>query len=151
MMPSPDASQKLADHLNKLLASYQLYYQNLRGFHWNIKGPQFFELHAKFEEYYTEAATVIDEIAERILAIKHQPAHTLEDYLAHSVIKSAKGLVSAEDTVKMTLENSRQLASLLKEVLHVAEETGDEPTTDMMTALVGATEKRNWMLSSYFR
>jgi len=40
----------LVDKLNTLLANYQIYYQNLRNFHWNISGPNFFELHAKFEE-----------------------------------------------------------------------------------------------------
>lgn len=57
---------KLADNLNDLLANYQLFYSNVRGFHWNITGEKFFELHAKFEEIYNDALLKIDEIAERV-------------------------------------------------------------------------------------
>ena len=57
-----EKAQELSDKLNDLLANYQMFYQNLRGFHWNIKGKEFFELHVKFEELYTEALTNIDEI-----------------------------------------------------------------------------------------
>ena len=45
------------------------------------KGPQFFTLHEKFEELYTESATHIDEIAERILAIGGKPVATMKEYL----------------------------------------------------------------------
>ena len=51
----------MATKLNELLAGFQVYYQNLRGIHWNIKGKQFFELHLKFEELYTDANQRVDE------------------------------------------------------------------------------------------
>jgi starvation-inducible DNA-binding protein len=54
-------------NLNELLSNFQVYYQSLRGLHWNIKGKSFFELHLKFEELYTDAQEKIDMIAERIL------------------------------------------------------------------------------------
>ncbi len=69
-------AQKLADKLNVLLANYQLFYINVRGFHWNITGSNFFELHIKFEELYNDALLKIDEVAERILTLGHTPLHT---------------------------------------------------------------------------
>ena len=59
-------SEKLANLLNDLLANYSTFYQNARGFHWNVKGEKFFELHLKFEELYNELFVKIDEVAERI-------------------------------------------------------------------------------------
>ena len=56
------ASSDLADKLNELLANYQIFYMNARGFHWNIKGEKFFELHLKFEELYNDSLIKIDEI-----------------------------------------------------------------------------------------
>ena len=41
--------------LKQLLADYQVFYTNLRGFHWNIKGHGFFVLHGKFEDMYNNA------------------------------------------------------------------------------------------------
>ena len=62
-------SELLSQKLNKLLANYQIFYMNSRGFHWNIKGNKFFELHLKFEELYNDSLIKVDEIAERILTL----------------------------------------------------------------------------------
>jgi Ferritin-like domain len=76
-----DASaKKLAEKLNVLLANYSIFYQNTRGYHWNIKGDKFFELHAKFEELYNDLLLKIDEIAERILTLGQTPPHNYTDY-----------------------------------------------------------------------
>ena len=53
--------------LNQLLADYQIFYRNLRGFHWNIKGHGFFVLQGKFEDMYNDVANKVDELAERML------------------------------------------------------------------------------------
>lgn len=82
-------NSKLVEKLNKLLADYQIYYQNLRGLHWNVKGAQFFMLHEKYEELYDEAAEVIDELAERILMIDGKPLHSFADYLKTAELKEA--------------------------------------------------------------
>ena len=74
-------SKELANKLNLLLSDLQLFYINARGFHWNIKGNKFFELHLKFEELYTDVLTKIDEVAERILTLGHKPLHSFSDYL----------------------------------------------------------------------
>ncbi len=56
----------IAQGLKRLLAdSYTLYLQT-HNFHWNVTGPQFRELHLMFEEHYTELATAVDDVAERI-------------------------------------------------------------------------------------
>ena len=59
-------AEDLVNELNELLANYSVFYQNVRGFHWNIRGERFFELHVKFEELYNDLFLKIDEIAERI-------------------------------------------------------------------------------------
>jgi starvation-inducible DNA-binding protein len=74
-----EKSKDLADMLNDLLANFSIYYMNVRGFHWNIKGEKFFELHLKFEEIYTDLQEKIDEIAERILTLGQTPMHAYSD------------------------------------------------------------------------
>ena len=83
-------SKELAQKLNALLAAYQLFYMNVRGFHWNIRGDKFFTLHVKFEELYTDALTKIDEIAERILTLGFTPTHAFSDYIEQSTIEEIK-------------------------------------------------------------
>jgi len=140
-------NQKLVDELNGLLADYQIFYQNLRGLHWNVKGPQFFSLHEKYEELYNETADVVDEIAERILMVEGQPLHTFADYVKVSDLKEAGTVADGSEGVKIVLDNSQTLLKKLYEVLETAD--GDEGTSALLGDLIGATEKRIWMLKSW--
>ncbi len=139
----------LSNELNQLLADFHVYYQNTRGAHWNVKGPRFFELHAKFEELYTEALTNIDEIAERILTIGGRPDHTLETYLDKSNISSIKDESNDEVLVKTIVSNLTTLVAQENEVKSHANEAGDNETEDMMIALVNSHEKTLWMFNSW--
>ena len=91
-----EKATELSRELNDLLANYQLFYQNLRGLHWNIKGKEFFELHVKFEEFYNDAVLKVDEIAERILTLEGEPFHTYSDYLQTAEIKEEKNIVNGK-------------------------------------------------------
>lgn len=142
-------SDALAKELNVLLANYQLYYQNLRGFHWNIKGPSFFELHLKFEELYDDAVLKIDEIAERILTLGATPLHTFSDYLKHSAIKEASNVTDGEGSVSTTLSNLKGLLEIERRILDLSSEAGDEGTNALMSDYITQQEKTVWMLSAY--
>lgn len=144
-----DKAEGLVKSLNSLLATYSVYYQNLRGFHWNITGKEFFELHIKFEELYTAAQLTIDEVAERILTLGGKPLHTLEQFLAASQIKSAEGLSTSKETVQATLENLNTLIQLERSVAALASEAGDDGTLDLLTPTMREQEKTTWMLRSY--
>ena len=140
--------QGIAKELNLLLSNYQMYYQNLRAFHWNIKGKMFFMLHEKYEELYTGSAEVIDEIAERILMINETPFHTFEDYIANSVIKPAKNVSSADESLKIVLENSEILLNNAHKLIEIASESGDEGTVSLISEIISSLEKQIWMLES---
>lgn len=142
-------SQQVAQKLNELLANYHVYYQNLRGFHWNIKGEHFFQLHAKFEELYDSALTKIDTIAERILTIGQQPLHTFSDYLRVSSIKEAANLSGGKETVAATRESIGALLSLERDILSLAAETGDEGTVALLSEDINENEKTFWMLNAF--
>ncbi len=139
----------LTKELNQLLSDFHLYYQNTRGAHWNIKGPRFFELHAKFEELYTGALTNIDEIAERILTIGGRPHHTLETYLEVSSIESVRDESNDEALVKMIINNLSALIAQENKVKEAANAVNDHETEDMMIALVNEQEKTKWMFNSW--
>ena len=142
-------NNNLINELNQLLSNFHLYYQNTRGAHWNIKGPRFFELHAKFEELYTGALTSIDEIAERILTIGGRPHHTLETYLETSSIESVKDESNDEALVKMIVANLTSLIGQENKVKEAASDANDNETEDMMIALVNEQEKQVWMFNSW--
>lgn len=140
---------ELADSLNTLLASYAVHYQNLRGFHWNISGPGFFELHVKFEELYVTANASIDAIAERVLTLEQRPLHTYESYLERSHIQPSSDLSSANETVSATAEGIQALLQLERALLELAEKSGDEGTAALMSDYIKEQEKTLWMLRAY--
>jgi starvation-inducible DNA-binding protein len=137
--------------LNKLLANYQMHYQNLRGLHWNIKGPQFFELHAKFEELYTTSAQDIDDLAERILALEGHPLHTYSDYMDQAKINVVKDVSESEAAVRTVISDLNEIMSVEEEALSAATENHDEGTADMITGMIKEHEKTLWMFRSYLK
>jgi len=141
-------SEELRKQLNTLLSDYQIYYQNLRAFHWLVKGPQFYQLHAKFEEFYDQAADDIDEIAERILMIGGKPLHTFEDYLKNATIKPEKDLVKPADILPRLVSNAESLLGSCRKVVKTAADADDEGTVALMSDFISYTEKQLWMLNS---
>ena len=142
-------ADKLSGKLNQLLANYQIFYQNLRGLHWNIKGKEFFELHLKFEEFYDDAVIKIDEIAERILTLEGEPLHTFSDYLNNSEIKEETNVTNGVNAVKIVVKNFSNIITLEREILSLAGEADDEGTLSLMSDYITQTEKTLWMLNSY--
>ena len=142
---------EIATDLNKLLANYQIYYQNLRGFHWNIQGRDFFELHVKFEELYNDAAIKIDEVAERILTIDHTPLHSFADYLETATLKPVRGVHKGEPAVKALVDNLIQIVGQQKDIRAKAEDGDDGATEDMMATFVEEQEKTLWMYKAWLK
>lgn len=144
-------SKTLVKMLNELLANYQVYYQNLRNFHWNVSGSNFFELHAKFEELYTVANTGIDTVAERILTLGARPYSSYSEYLDNSSIKEAKEVKDSKKMVEIVRDNLNELLTLERKTLESANEHGDEGSASLMSDYISEKEKVVWMLSAYLR
>lgn len=144
-----EKAKKLVEELNILLADYEVFYQNLRGFHWNIKGEQFFELHEKFEELYNDAFVKIDEIAERILTLEGEPLHTYTDYLKIAELPESKGISDGKECVKIVVKNFSTLITKERFILSLAADADDEGTLSLMSDYISETEKTLWMLNSY--
>lgn len=142
-------SAELAAKLNELLANYKIFYMNARGYHWNIKGEKFFELHKKFEELYTDALLKIDEIAERILTLGYAPLHTFTDYLKYSAVKETKNISDGKKMVAHILEGFKILLQKEREILQIADEASDEGTHAQMSDYIREQEKMVWMYSAY--
>ncbi|WP_209319783.1 Dps family protein [Ancylomarina longa] len=145
------AKEREMEQLQILLANYQLYYQNLRNFHWNVGGNSFFELHAKFEELYNDASDKVDEIAERILTLNGHPLGNFSDYLAISTIQEANSNCSGAEMVAEIIASHEILIRKVKDVLVEATISEDEGTLDILPAYVSNLEKLNWMFKAFLR
>ena len=139
----------LVEKLNGLLSNFQVYYQNLRGLHWNIKGKNFFELHVKFEEFYTDSQIKIDEIAERILTLQGKPLHTFSDYITNASVPVGKDISNDVAGVELVVNSLSELLKIERVILESSDNANDEGTNSMMSDFIAEQEKTIWMLSSW--
>ena len=140
---------ELAEKLNELLANYSVFYQNARGYHWNIKGEKFFELHVKFEELYNSLLLKIDEVAERILTLGYSPSHRFSDYFKTAEIKESGKVSDGKQAVTEILESYKTLIAKQRELLKMSEEANDEGTNALMSDYIREQEKFTWMYTAY--
>ena len=141
--------KKLATSLNELLANYHIHYQRCRGFHWNVKGTNFFELHARFELYYTDAINRIDLIAERILTLGQPPVSNFSDYLKTSQLKEMEYEIKDMEMVTALIGDFQTLIDLERGIINGGDDMHDDATVDMMTEFIAFQEKIIWMLKSF--
>lgn len=135
--------------LKQLLADYQIFYTNLRGFHWNIKGHSFFILHGKFEEMYDDVAAKIDEIAERILMLGGEPDNKFSEYLKVAKLEEVSGISCADKALNNVLDTYAYLIGEERKIIEVASNAGDETTVAMLSDYLKGQEKLVWMLVAY--
>ena len=144
-----DEIENICSALNQLLANYSVHYQKLRNYHWNVKGPDFFDLHEQFEMQYTEALKNIDDIAERIRIFQETPLSTMKEYLDSSDIKETSPSLSAELMVREILSDYRILLEHMFAVVVIAVEQSDSGTEEMIKVFIHNIEKHHWMMSAY--
>lgn len=139
--------KKVGYKLNVLLASYSVYYQNLRSFHWHIKGHNFFDMHELFEELYNDAKVKIDDIAERILTINQKPLGSMAEYLEHSQIAESADVMTDVTMSTIILENHTKLIEIMREVISIASTSKDEGT--VISSFLSSLEKNSWIINAW--
>ena len=142
-------SAALNKELNKQVATWSVMYTKLHNFHWYVKGPQFFTLHAKFEELYNEATLHMDEIAERLLTLGGKPVATLAEHLELSDVKEATGKESTDQMVSSVVKDFDTIMKSWKEGMDEAAKDEDDMTEDLLNAVYQSIEKHQWMLNAF--
>ena len=140
--------EEIAGGLSKLLAdSYSLYLKT-HNYHWNVTGPQFNTLHQMFEQQYTELATAVDEIAERIRALGVRAPGSYTAFAGLTKIEEGTGEESAEEMIRQLVVGQEAVVRTAREAFPAAEEASDEPSADLLTQRMHIHEKNAWMLRS---
>lgn len=141
--------EKLQTSLNKQIANWSVLYTKLHKYHWYVKGPAFFTLHEKFEQFYDAATLTVDEIAERLLTIGGEPLATLSEYITNATIKEDTNKMTAEEMVADLVSDYQTLVKESREIIEIAEAAGDQETADIFTDKISEIEKDVWMLKSF--
>lgn len=137
---------KSAEAVRQLLANTYTLYLKTHGYHWNVEGPHFQQLHIQFMEQYTEMWTAVDELAERIRALGHYAPISYAEMAKLSSVSEEKGTPDWKMMVENLAKGHEQVAKTARNVLRVAEDVGDDATADVVAPRVTLHEKTAWML-----
>lgn len=145
----PEGDRKaIAEGLSRLLADSYTLYLKTHNFHWNVTGPMFQTLHLMFEAQYTELATAVDLIAERIRALGFPAPATYSEFVKLTSIKEPSGVPSAKDMIRQLVDGQETVVRTARTIIPLVERAQDESTTDLLTQRMQTHEKTAWMLRS---
>jgi starvation-inducible DNA-binding protein len=140
--------QQIAEGLSRLLADSYTLYLKTHNFHWNVTGPMFSTLHILFEQHYTELATAVDEIAERIRALGVAAPGSYEQFSRLSSIREETGVPRAEEMIRQLVQGQEAVVKTARSIFPAVESANDEPSADLLTQRMQIHEKNAWMLRS---
>lgn len=139
--------EDILNNLNTFLSDLNVFYRKLQNYHWNIKGKDFFTVHAKIEEYYNEVNEKIDEIAEHILSLEGEPLGTLKDYLNTTKITEAENKkVDSNLILNEIIKDYSMLLQDAKNIKNLADTNSETKTSALMDDIIEDYTKKIWML-----
>lgn len=134
--------------LKQVLADTYALYLKTQNYHWNVTGPQFKTLHLLFEEQYTDLATAIDDIAERIRTLGEKAPGSFSQYAKLTNIEEGDEHADANSMVKQLIKSNEQVIHALKAAKNDAREADDDATEGLMIERITVHEKAMWMLKA---
>ncbi|PKR55090.1 Dps family protein [Thalassospira marina] len=138
----------IASGLGRVLADSYALYLKTHNFHWNVTGPMFQTLHTMFEQQYTELATAVDELAERIRSLGAYAPGSFSAYSELSSITEEKGVPAAKEMIKQLVEGHETVIKTARALYPLCDEADDDATADLLTQRIQTHEKTAWMLRS---
>lgn len=139
----------VAEKLSRLLADSYTLYLKTHNYHWNVTGRMFQTLHTLFETQYTELATAVDDIAERIRALGEKAPGSYKQFAQLANVKDAEGVPKAEDMIRELAADHETVSGSLMSVFEEANKYGDEATISLVTARLEVHQKATWMLRAH--
>ncbi|MFK8139175.1 MAG: Dps family protein [Bdellovibrionales bacterium] len=140
--------KKITEGLSKLLADSYTLYLKTHNYHWNVQGPMFQTLHVMYEEHYTELATAVDLIAERIRALGEKAPGSYKEFASLTSVEEEIGWPTAEEMIKNSVTAHETVIRTARGIFDVADDANDEATADLLTQRIQIHEKTAWMLRS---
>ncbi|SNS13540.1 starvation-inducible DNA-binding protein [Noviherbaspirillum humi] len=138
----------IVDGLSRLLADTYTLYLKTHNFHWNVTGPMFQTLHLMFEGQYTELATAVDSIAERIRALGSPAPGTYSQFAKLTAIKEPDGVPAAQEMIRQLVQDQETVVRTARSLLGAVGDANDETTASLITDRMEVHEKTAWMLRS---
>lgn len=143
-------TQSNIDSLNGVLGqTFRLYVQT-HGYHWNVEGPNFRQLHAIFEQQYQNLWGALDEIAERIRTQGAYAPNTVAALMGLAAPEEEPAQ-SAEDMIAKLVTGHQALSNTIRDAIKMAAAAEDEVSAGLLTDRLEWHEKELWMMTASLR
>ena len=141
--------KKLPEALKKTLSEAYVLYHTIHGYHWNMKGTDFYEYHKFFDEIVSDIYDHIDPIAENIVKLGHVAPFKMSDLIRMSGIPEAD--LFTTDPVELSrkfVEMNTHYLENLKSVFIIANNENEQGVANFIAERIDQHQKWNWFLKA---
>lgn len=139
----------LADTLKVLLSNTEVYRIKAQGFHWNIEGDNFVQLHKLFGNIYEDADEAVDTCAEHIRTLEVYVPGSMARFLELAEIKEQPKIPKAMLMVKELIDDTETMLKCLDECFADAVKDNKQGIANFIADRQIAHSKYLWMLKSF--
>jgi starvation-inducible DNA-binding protein len=144
--PVRNTNTQVAKHLAWVLSDTYVLLVKTHGYHWNVTGELFPQLHTLFEGQYNELFAAADDIAERIRGLNVMAPVSMANFQAATEVKETTTIPNAQGMIKDLLMCNENLRARIGVACDFASEVGDKGSEDLLIARIRAHDKAIWML-----
>lgn len=147
-----ETREQLVTLLNQQLAdTFDLYSQTKQA-HWNVKGPQFFQLHELFDKLAADLLPNIDDMAERATTLGGTALGTAKMAAKASRLEEYPATVtSGTESLETLIDRYATLAASTREAIETSAKLGDADTSDLFTGISRGLDKSLWFLEAHLQ
>jgi starvation-inducible DNA-binding protein len=146
---SAEDRERVAAALTAFLADSYTLYLKTHNYHWNVEGPHFKALHDLFEEQYTDLATAVDDVAERIRALGHRAPGSFKEFVKLTSIEEETDQADWKTMLRNLAEDQETVVATARKALEPAQQAGDEVSIGLLVDRMTTHEKNAWMLRAH--
>ncbi|CAJ0884047.1 hypothetical protein AMST5_03488 [freshwater sediment metagenome] len=144
---SDEATEVLAERINRLVADAYVLYVKTKNFHWHVSGPNFRDFHEMLDEQSEQILESIDPLAERVRKLGQPTLHSLGEILKLASLKeNSKDFVSPYDMLVELMNDNVAIAKSMREAHGICDDWEDIATASLIEQYLDETEKRTWFL-----
>jgi starvation-inducible DNA-binding protein len=138
--------------LNQQLADIFDLYSQTKQAHWNVKGPEFFQLHEMFDKLGEDVEEYVDLIAERVTTLGGTAQGTVRMSAAASRLHEfPKDAYQGLSSVKALAEAYAETSKTTRAAIDQADRAGDAGTADLFTEVSRGLDKSLWFLEAHLQ
>ena len=144
-----EGTTSLVDALKKMLSEAYVLYHTIHGFHWNLKGSDFYQYHKLFDEMVDDIYEHIDPIAENIVKLDGVAPFVMSQLASMSGIKET-GLVSknVRELTSKFLEMNTEYIENIKKAFIIANKENEQGIANFIAERIDQHQKWNWFLKA---